>query len=147
MKYYIIAFIVFVFIGAGLFYCINNFINSTSEIQPLEAAILEESEKAKNLEKELPPLDSLEKVFLDSMDYQIIDGYTEINWKTLSFVDFEDKFVDTLDQYIPFPIFKTPVKMFENEPVMIKGYTIPIEETGDENTGKPIADLFAILLR
>jgi len=59
-------------------------------------------------------------------------GYYDISWKMLSKVEFNEEFVDSLDAYVPFPIFSPEVKYLEDKNIEIKGYVIPIEETGDE---------------
>ncbi len=61
------------------------------------------------------------------------DGYFDINWKQLSKVEFNEEYVDSLDVYVPFPVFHPEIKYLEGKNIKIKGYVIPIQETGDES--------------
>ena len=60
------------------------------------------------------------------------DGYYEITWKHLSKVEFNEVLVDSIDSYVPFPVFHPEIKFLEGKKIKIKGYVIPISETGDD---------------
>ena len=62
-----------------------------------------------------------------------IEGFAEIDWKFLAKVKFNEVYVDSIESYVPFPIFHPMVKSLEDKKVIIKGYVIPLSETGDED--------------
>lgn len=51
----------------------------------------------------------------------------QIDWKTLSDVNFEEKYSDELASYIMIPTFGEKVKHLEGKRVKIKGYVIPLD--------------------
>lgn len=63
--------------------------------------------------------------------YTNIDGYIEVTWDTLANMDFDIRFVEELEGEVPFPIFSEALKELAGELVQIKGYVIPLQETGD----------------
>ena len=75
----------------------------------------------------------LEPVALDSSYFTFQDGYIELNWKILANVNFEEKYNDLVESYILYPVFEPVVQMLDEQPVNIRGYVIPIDETGVEN--------------
>ncbi|HMO39543.1 MAG TPA: DUF3299 domain-containing protein [Saprospiraceae bacterium] len=75
----------------------------------------------------------LEPVALDSSYFTFQDGYIELNWKILANVNFEEKYNDLVESYILYPAFEPVVQMLDGQPVRIRGYVIPIDETGVEN--------------
>ena len=55
-----------------------------------------------------------------------------IDWKLLAKVDFIDKYHDEIEAWYLVPEFSKAVKELENEMVIIKGYTIPLDVEGGE---------------
>lgn len=55
-----------------------------------------------------------------------------IDWKLLATTEFEDRYNEEFKAMIPYPIFPAALKKLEGETVQIKGYVIPVEETGEE---------------
>ncbi len=65
----------------------------------------------------------------------LTNGYTELNWQLLAQTKFKPISVDSLDGLIVlFPTFPSVMKALEGKKVMMRGYVIPIEETGDAQT-------------
>ncbi|NJN33575.1 MAG: hypothetical protein HC817_04305 [Saprospiraceae bacterium] len=63
------------------------------------------------------------------------DGYAELNWQLLAQTQFKPISVDSLEGLIVlFPTFPKVMKALEGKNVMMSGYVIPIEETGDSQT-------------
>lgn len=55
-----------------------------------------------------------------------------IDWKLLATTEFEDRYNEEFKAMIPYPIFPAALKKLEGKVVQIKGYVIPVEETGEE---------------
>jgi len=74
------------------------------------------------------------------------DGFQVINWMTLSYVDYDEQFIDSLDAYIPYPLFHPSIKALDGKKIQIKGHVIPVEETKDESivilSANPFANCF-----
>lgn len=68
---------------------------------------------------------------IDTALYPLTDGYYRIDWSLLGKVEFEQKWHDTLNDYIYFPVFHPEIRAFEGKQVEIGGYVIPFEETQD----------------
>jgi hypothetical protein len=69
---------------------------------------------------------------LDSSLYAWEDGKIVVNWKDLLDVKFLKK-ADTLLDSVDIPEFNKKVKAMHGREVIIDGFYIPVEETGDEN--------------
>lgn len=81
-----------------------------------------------------PPVINDSLVVVDTTIFQKDkDGYYDISWKQLAKVTFNEAFVDSMDAYVPFPVFHPEIKFLEGKKIKVKGYVIPIEETGDES--------------
>ncbi|MFZ2898834.1 MAG: hypothetical protein WA004_09445 [Saprospiraceae bacterium] len=89
-----------------------------------ESAIGEAPERQSEETAPTPPI--------DTALYPLTDGYYRIDWNLLGKVEFEQKWHDTLNDYIYFPVFHPEIRAFEGKPVEIGGYVIPFEETQDE---------------
>jgi len=145
MKYYVYAFLFFILLGFGGYYVVNKFINESIVEPPVIAPPIKKEEGFPVKENTTQILlgNDFPKNFVDTVKYEIVDGYTAINWKTLSRVKFEEKYVDSLEMLVPFPFFHQSVKNWDGEPIQINGYVIPIEETGDESILVLSANSFA----
>ncbi len=63
------------------------------------------------------------------------DGFIELNWQMLAKTTFKPLSVDSLDGLIVLlPKFTPMMRALEGKNVTMKGYVIPIEETGDLQT-------------
>lgn len=69
---------------------------------------------------------------IDSVEYTYTDGAVELGWDILAMVDFEETFNEEVQAYIPYPTFHPPVKALEGKEVIVRGFIIPLEETGEE---------------
>jgi hypothetical protein len=69
---------------------------------------------------------------VDTSDLVYEDGAILIDWKMLSDVTFEDEYNEEVQAYVPYPTFGAKLRAIEQRTVQIKGYIIPLEETGDE---------------
>lgn len=70
--------------------------------------------------------------FPDTVEYAYTDGAVELTWEIMAMVDFEETFNEELQAYIPYPDFHPPVEALEGKEVIVRGFVIPLEETGDE---------------
>lgn len=61
------------------------------------------------------------------------DGYIELTWKQLEEVDFVERYTEEIETYVPYPVFRPSVQRLAGQKVEIKGYVIPVEETGQES--------------
>ena len=91
------------------------------------------SQGVKGQDAPLSEVNKVEKGILDSLKtLPQQDGYIEINWQLLAQTKFKPIREDSLDGLIIlFPTFPKIMKALEGKKVMMKGYVIPIEETGD----------------
>ena len=63
------------------------------------------------------------------------EGYIELNWELLAQTQFKPISVDSLEGLIVLlPTFPNVMKALEGKNVMMSGYVIPIEETGESQT-------------
>jgi hypothetical protein len=69
-------------------------------------------------------------VILDSLTRK--NGYVELNWKLLATTTFKPKYIDSLMNHVSFPTFSVGMKQLDGQLVTMRGYVIPVEETGDE---------------
>lgn len=60
-------------------------------------------------------------------------GYIDLTWKHLAEVDFEERWTEEIETYVPYPVFRPSVKRLSGQKIEIKGYIIPVEETGEES--------------
>ena len=141
MKYYLYAFILFLFIGFGLFFCVDKFIQESVIAPPVLTPPA--PEKVEPIDTALLLNNTFSDDYIDTIQYKMVNGYTEISWKTLSKVKFHEKYVDSLEMPVPFPIFHSTVEKWAGKPIQISGYVIPIEETGDESLLVLSANSFA----
>ena len=92
----------------------------------------EEAEVAEELPP--PPLDTIKTEPVDTVNYQTnSDGYIELTWAHLAEVDFEERYTEEVETYVPYPVFRPSVQRLAGEKVEITGYVIPVEETGEES--------------
>ena len=141
MKYYLYAFLFFIILGFGLFYCVDKYIKE-SVIEP-PVLTPPQPEKFEPVDTAFLMNNVFSDDYVDTMHYEIVDGYHVINWQTLSKVKFQEKYVDSLEMQVPFPIFHSTVEKWGGKPIQISGYVIPIEETGDESLLVLSANSFA----
>ncbi len=63
------------------------------------------------------------------------DGFVELNWRLLAKTTFTPVKMDTLEGLIALmPKFPAFMRTLEGKNVMMRGFVIPVEETGDFNT-------------
>ncbi len=76
----------------------------------------------------------------DTSDFRLdtlpqVDGFIELNWKMLAKTTFTPSKLDSLDGLIVLiPKFPRFMQALAGKNVMMRGFVIPIEETGDFNT-------------
>ncbi|MBK7408075.1 MAG: DUF3299 domain-containing protein [Saprospirales bacterium] len=66
---------------------------------------------------------------IDTTQFPLIDGYYKLDWNLLGKVAFEQRWHDSLNDYVYFPVFHQDILLFAGKPVQIGGYIIPLEET------------------
>jgi len=108
------------------FACVNESPTDTQET----SASTEEQVDTTEIQPEKLATDTLP--FPDTVDYTYTDGAVELTWEIMAMVDFEETFNEELQAYIPYPDFHPPVKALEGKEVIVRGFVIPLEETGDE---------------
>ena len=108
MKYYLYAFLFFIILGFGLFYCVDKYIKE-SVIEP-PVLTPPQPEKFEPVDTAFLMNNVFSDDYVDTMHYEIVDGYHVINWHTLSKVKFQEKYVDSLEMQVPFPIFHSTVE-------------------------------------
>jgi len=64
--------------------------------------------------------------------YNYKDGYIILTWEELARVTFEEDYHEEVEEYIFRPMFSDTLKALDGKKVMVEGFVIPIEETGDE---------------
>lgn len=69
----------------------------------------------------------------DTTRYQMKEGFYQVTWQHLSKVSFVDKMNEEYDAMVAYPVFQPSVKKLDGQKIQIKGYVIPLEETGDES--------------
>ncbi len=79
-----------------------------------------------------PPIANISETPFDSSAYQWEDGYILVNWKDLLDVKFKRLPHELLDS-ADIPQFNEKVKGMHGKQVILEGFYIPVEETGDEN--------------
>ena len=70
---------------------------------------------------------------IDTAQYKIKEGHVILSWADLAKVNFKMDYSEELESEVPFPIFSEEMKALEGKQVMIEGYVIPVEETGDNS--------------
>lgn len=67
-----------------------------------------------------------------------------ITWETLADITYTRKFNKQEEMYFMYPTFGNKVRMLEGKTVSIKGYMIPVDETGEFYviSAKPMAQCF-----
>lgn len=67
-----------------------------------------------------------------TVQFEKKDGCIVLNWKILEKTKFVEKRIDSLNSFVAIPTFPLSMRQIEGQQVMMKGYVIPVEETGDE---------------
>ena len=62
----------------------------------------------------------------------LLPSPVELNWFNLSDISFDYELNDSLQAYIDYPVFGAGPKAFEGRIVKIRGYMIPVAETGND---------------
>ena len=62
------------------------------------------------------------------------DGFIELNWKLLAKTTFKPVKIDSIGLIVLMPKFPAFMRTLEGKNVMMRGFVIPVEETGDFNT-------------
>ena len=131
MRIYIIAFIAFCCIGFGAFWYTYSSIESSQLVSSPEAAMLEDTPSPQKTESgALSEFVVSEETDLSKFEKE--GDYYKLDWQMLSKIDFEERFNDSISDYIYYPIFHPSLKVLNDQPVIIDGYIIPFEETGSE---------------
>lgn len=75
-----------------------------------------------------------EMIRFDSANYNFVDGNLELSWQILAQVEFEEKFNEEVQAYVPYPKFAPVVKALDGKDIVIKGYLIPVDESGSDES-------------
>lgn len=75
---------------------------------------------------------ALSAIALDTTHFEYEDGALSLTWKMLADVVFTDEYSEEVQAYVPYPTFGAQLQAIEGREVLIEGYIIPLEETGDE---------------
>lgn len=88
---------------------------STEELTEESAELMPTNEESSSIDEATAPTG------------EVIDGYSELTWKTLEDVEFKDVYIEELDAYYWKPTFGSTVNNLESESVYITGYVIPVD--------------------
>lgn len=66
----------------------------------------------------------------DSSNYKFVDGNLELSWSILAQVEFDEKYSEEVQAYVPYPNFAPIVKALDGKEISIQGYLIPVDESG-----------------
>ena len=109
--------------------------DSTSNELPAVAAVAPDS-----------AISVVDSAATDSITYVYQDGAIVVDWDLLANVEFEEKFNDEVQALIPYPNFAPIVKGLEGKEIIIQGYIIPTDETGQSDilvlSGAPFSSCF-----
>ena len=75
---------------------------------------------------------TLSTIALDTAHFEYENGALRLTWKMLADVIFTDEYSEEVQAYVPYPTFGAQLQAIEGREVLIEGYIIPLEETGDE---------------
>ena len=89
-------------------------------------------EDDKEVENHFATEDTDETYTFQSDRYKYKDGHIILTWEELARVTFEEDYDKTVEEYIFRPVFSDTLKALDGKKIMIEGYVIPFEETGDE---------------
>lgn len=135
MKKNILFFLVILAVSYGVFTYISSKLEPEN-IVPVAAIPVPTPEEKKAIQDSLEAL-AIQESLMEMADTTIYtkdeDGYYDISWKQLSKVDFNEIFVDSMEMYIPYPVFHPDILFLDGKKIKVKGYVIPIEETEDES--------------
>lgn len=97
------------------------------------------------LSEAAPPTRDTSKIVLDSAAYRWEGDKILVNWEDLLDIRFEKQSHELLDS-ADIPVFNERVKALDGRDVIVEGFYIPVEETGDENivilSAYPFAECF-----
>lgn len=87
---------------------------------------------------------SVAVTFLTAFTVSADKGEVEITWQTLTDISYTKKFNPKEEMYFMYPVFGNSVKALEGKTVMIRGYMIPVDESGETYviSAKPMAQCF-----
>jgi len=97
----------------------------SSDTDSTAAAPVEMPERA-DTAPETNPID------IDTSHFEYKNGALRLTWKMLSDVVFTDEYSEEVQAYVPYPTFGAQLQAIEGREVLVEGYVIPLEETGDE---------------
>ncbi|MCI5090524.1 hypothetical protein [Phaeodactylibacter sp.] len=80
----------------------------------------------------LQPQKAISNIAVDTSHFEYKDGVLRLTWKMLTDVVFSDEYSEEVQAYVPYPTFGAQLQAIEGREVLIEGYIIPLEETGDE---------------
>lgn len=73
-------------------------------------------------------------VEFDSANYNFVNGQLEVSWKILAQVEFEEKYNEEVQAYVPYPKFEPIVQALDGKEIIIQGYLIPVDESGSDDS-------------
>jgi hypothetical protein len=69
----------------------------------------------------------------DSSQYSFVEDAILLDWRMLSKVEFDEVYNEDVQAYIPYPKFDPIIQALDGRKVIIQGYIIPVEETGEQS--------------
>lgn len=73
----------------------------------------------------------LDKYLLPNLTYE--NGAAIVDWSILLDMQYDIRYVEQFETEIPFPIFNETIKSLNGKPIIVTGYIIPVEETGESS--------------
>ncbi len=114
------------------------FILSCKEPISVERGTLPESKDTTKITTETP--------MIDLSFFKKEDGHIVLPWNYLMNVTFEDMYKEDLGMEVQLPVFSDTLKALDGKQVIVEGFYIPVDETGDEKivilSAHPFAQCF-----
>ncbi|MCI5084122.1 MAG: DUF3299 domain-containing protein [Saprospiraceae bacterium] len=76
---------------------------------------------------------AIDSVTFDSSQYTFADDAILVDWDLLNNVAFNETYNDEVQAYIPYPEFEPIVQALDGKTIIVEGYIIPVEETGEQS--------------
>ncbi len=89
------------------------------------------SEVANTTQEETLEEVRLDKYLLPNLIYE--NDAAVVDWSILLDMEYDLRYVEQFEAEIPFPIFNETVKSLNGQSIIVKGYIIPVEETGESS--------------
>ncbi|HLO53324.1 MAG TPA: hypothetical protein VK169_03495 [Saprospiraceae bacterium] len=108
----------------GIFIGLTFFVISCKDTKSTESATLPQTTDTTSVVNDNPAVDI--SFFQKEGDYIVLP------WKYLMNVTFEDMYKEDLGMEVQLPVFNDTLKVLDGKDVVVEGFYIPVDETGDD---------------